>query len=513
MTHIGNDRAMGDAGDNPRGATQDVTELHRFGYRQQLRRSMGLYTSFSLAFAEIAITVTIFTLFAQPYETIGGVAVWIWIPVTLGGLLIATIWGHLVARMPVTGYAYQWSARIVNPHYGWFCGWTEFMGWLIGTAGIAVSAATVFSPYFWRSPTHHDIELLAAAAILLAVVVNIVSLQATAIVNNIGASAELFGTLGIALVIAVGLFFFHHIQGPHILFTVRPYKSSHVTLSLLALATLMPVYTILGWDASADLSEETKDARRVIPKAMRRAVIAGGVGGLFLFAIYSMAIRGSISHFLGEPGTPLVNVIQSHLGSGFTYVVLVILGFAMFSALLANAAAATRVGFALGRDKMLPFSGLWAHVSPKTRTPIFTVVIVGVIAELANVASAGIVERVIAGVSVAGFGIYAFVLIGVLWAHAKGRLPQGEPGLFDMGRWLVPGSIVALLYVALVMVMDTVPAVNHIDGEYFLYLEGIGVVWFVAVLGWKIRRGAAGPSTSGLAGDINAEESEVLKES
>jgi len=470
---------------------------------------MGAYSSFSLAFAEIAITVTLFTLFAQPYQTIGGVAVWLWLPVTCGALLIALVWGHLVARMPVTGYAYQWSSRIVNPHYGWFCGWTEFVGWLIGTAGIAVAAASVFSPYFWANPTHGDIELLAGAAIILAVLANIVSVRITAFVNNIGASAELFGTLGIGVAIAIGLLFFKHVQGPQILVTSHPYKSTHVTLVLLSLAALMPIYSILGWDASADLAEESRDARRIIPKAMRRAVIIGGLAGFFLFAVYSMAIKGSISHLLNESGTPLVNVIQSHFGSGVTYLVLVILGFAMFSALLANMTAATRVGYALGRDRMLPFSRAWSYVHPTTRTPIFTVIVVGCVAELANVLSAGIVTRIIDGVSVAGYGIYAFVLIGVLWAHRKGRLPEGEEGLFDMGTWLMPCTVVALLYVLLILVMDTVPGVNHVDGEYFLYIEAIGAVWFVAALGWRIKRRAAGPGLERLGDDLTADEASV----
>ena len=116
----------------------EVNILHKFGYHQRLRRSMRLYSSFSLAFAEIAITVTVFTLFSQPFQTLGGVAIWFWVPVTVGGLLIASIWGHLTARIPVTGYAYSWVSRIVNPQYGWFCGWTELAGWVMGTAGIAV---------------------------------------------------------------------------------------------------------------------------------------------------------------------------------------------------------------------------------------------------------------------------------------------------------------------------------------------------------------------------------------
>jgi amino acid transporter len=487
-------------------ALAEVTELHKFGYHQRLRRSMRLYSSFSLAFAEIAVTVTIFTLFAQPFQTLGGVAIWMWIPVTAGGLLIATIWGHLTARIPVTGYAYSWVARIVNPQYGWFCGWTELAGWVMGTAGIAVAAASVFSPYFWANPTHGDIELFAAIAIILGLAANIISIKITALVNNIGASAELFGTLGLGIAVAVGLFFFGHIQGPKILFHVGSTGGGAVTISALALAALLPIYTILGWDASADLAEETHDPRRNIPKAMRRAVLLGGICGFFLFAVYAMAIRGSVARLVGGPKNALIAVFESHFGTGAGDIIIVIAGFAMFSALLANIAAAGRVAYALGRDNMLPASGVWGNVNKATHTPIYSLVAVGIIAELANVVSAGIVGRILAGVTVAGYGIYAFVLVGVLVSHRLGRLPAGDDGYLDMGRWLIPGTWVALIWCLLVMTMMTLPAVNHVAGEYFVYIEAVGAAWFVAVLMRRLRRGEAGPGREAMTGGVQAGE-------
>lgn len=490
-------------------ALGEVNVLHKFGYHQRLRRSMRLYSSFSLAFAEIAITVTVFTLFAQPFQTLGGVAIWVWIPVTAGGLLIATIWGHLTARIPVTGYAYSWVSRIVNPQYGWFCGWTELAGWVMGTAGIAVAAASVFSPYFWADPTHQDIELFAAIVIVLGLVANIISIKITALVNNIGASAELIGTLGLGVLVAVGLFFFKHIQGPKILFHVGSTSGGTVTISALAVAALLPVYTILGWDASADLAEETHDPRRNIPKAMRRAVLIGGICGFFLFAIYAMAIRGSVAHLVGGPKNALIAVFESHFGGGAGDIIIVIAAFAMFSALLANVAAAGRVAYALGRDNMLPASGVWGYVNKATHTPVYSLIAVGIIAELANVVSAGFVGRILAGVTVAGYGIYAFVLIGVLVSHRMGRLPAGDDGYFDMGKWLIPGAWVALAWCILVMAMMTLPAVNHIAGEYFLYIEGVGVLWFVLVLMRRLRRGEAGPSRQPLDDGVEAGEVEL----
>jgi hypothetical protein len=154
---------------------------------------------------------------------------------------------------------------------------------------------------------------------------------------------------------------------------------------------------------------------------------------------------------------------------------------------------------------MLPVSGVWASVNKTTRTPIYSLIAVGIIAELANVVSAGFVGRILAGVTVAGYGIYAFVLVGVLIAHRLGRLPSADDGYFSMGKWLIPATWVALAWCLLVMLMMTLPAANQIAGEYFVYIEGVGVLWFVLVLMWRLRRGNAGPGREQV-GDIQPGE-------
>src|SRR5258708_12488049 len=100
----------------------------------------------------ITITTTIFTLFAQPFQTIGGVAIWLWIPVTLGMLAITAVYGHLAARLPVTGYAYQWSSRIVNREYGWFSGWTPLLPFFVATPPIPLPIAHAYHPHLSPAP-------------------------------------------------------------------------------------------------------------------------------------------------------------------------------------------------------------------------------------------------------------------------------------------------------------------------------------------------------------------------
>ena len=66
------------------GSERDSADLARFGYKQELKRSLGLFSSFAVAFSYISPSTGIFTLFSLGLITIGGVFIWTWPVVALG---------------------------------------------------------------------------------------------------------------------------------------------------------------------------------------------------------------------------------------------------------------------------------------------------------------------------------------------------------------------------------------------------------------------------------------------
>jgi hypothetical protein len=52
---------------------RDEADLAKFGYRQELRRTLGVFSSFAVAFSYISPSTGIFTLFFLGLTTIGGV--------------------------------------------------------------------------------------------------------------------------------------------------------------------------------------------------------------------------------------------------------------------------------------------------------------------------------------------------------------------------------------------------------------------------------------------------------
>ena len=89
---------------------KDVGDLHQYGYAQSLRRTMGPFASFSVAFSMVSITTAIFFLLPSLFATSGAAGVWLWLPCAAGVFLVVLVYSHLAARIPITGFAYQWNS-------------------------------------------------------------------------------------------------------------------------------------------------------------------------------------------------------------------------------------------------------------------------------------------------------------------------------------------------------------------------------------------------------------------
>src|SRR5580693_1264029 len=450
---------------------QDVGDLHQFGYAQSLRRTLGPYGSFAIAFSMISITTAIFFLLPSLFGTAGAAGVWLWIPCAAGVFLVVLVYAHLGARIPITGFAYQWNSRLINPHYGWFTGYTAMLAFMAGTAATAVALASVFASDIWKSPTHGDIVLFATVAMAAAALINIISIRAVSAVNNTGVFFEITGSVGAAALLFFGaVFFFHHDAGFAILASTQRTTSGALWYGFV-LAALLPLYCFIGWEGAADLAEETNDPRAVTPFAMIRANYVSVGASLFMIIGFLIAIPHGIGALLGQPKNPLIYIFQSHFGAVAAGILQVMVFLAIFSCVLANMVVATRLAFALSRDKMLPASSLLGRVSTRTRTPVASIAVVAVIGIAINLLSAGIAANVVSICSVAYYFVYALTVGGALYANRKRLMPAHRPGDFSLGRWFVPVTVAALAYAAGVIVIALAPHEGHTAALYLLGAE------------------------------------------
>ncbi len=125
---------------------QDSADLAQYGYQQELKRSLGLGSSFAVAFSYISPLTGIFTLFALGLTTLGGVFIWTWPVVALGQFIIALNFAEVSSHYPVAGSVFQWTKYLANRSYSWFTGWIYLFAGIITVAAVVATLPLALIP-------------------------------------------------------------------------------------------------------------------------------------------------------------------------------------------------------------------------------------------------------------------------------------------------------------------------------------------------------------------------------
>ena len=131
---------MMNAADAAQSQSEDVKDLARFGYKQELHRTLGFFSSFAAAFSYISPSTGIFTLFALGLATAGGVFIWSWPIVALGQFIVALNFAELSSHFPVAGSVFQWTKYLAGKSYAWFNGWIYLFAGILTTTAVAIPA-------------------------------------------------------------------------------------------------------------------------------------------------------------------------------------------------------------------------------------------------------------------------------------------------------------------------------------------------------------------------------------
>ena len=119
--------------------TADNNDLASFGYRQELKRSMGSFSSFAAGFSYISILTGLFQMFHLGYGVAGPAFFWTWPFVLTGQFLVALCFAELASRFPLSGGVYQWAKFTGNHFFGWMTGWIYLACLIVTLAAVAMA--------------------------------------------------------------------------------------------------------------------------------------------------------------------------------------------------------------------------------------------------------------------------------------------------------------------------------------------------------------------------------------
>ncbi|NJC73255.1 amino acid permease [Planosporangium thailandense] len=442
----------------------DEEHLARLGYRQELGRTLGAFTTFATGFAFISILTGAFQLFGFAFSSAGPSFWWTWLIALGGQALFALCFAELSVHYPLAGSVYNWAKRVGRPTTAWMAGFSLTLALIVSTAAVGLAMQFVLptiSDVFWLygdGSGQYDAAtngaILGTVAIALTTIVNLLGPKVVAVINNIGVVVEL-----VASAFLIIFFFVAAKRGPQIVLHTDGHAAGNSlgTPGALMVAILLGVYILWGFDTAGSLGEETINPRKNSPRAILRAIFAAGLTGALLMIGALMAAKNIHDPQLSVSGLPYI--VDSVLGHTLGRIALTAVTVAIFVCVLANQTGAMRMLFAMSRDNALPASAALARVSRVTKAPVLASIITGVIAIvilLVNIRQPQIFTVVTSTTVILAVIAYTLVAGAFVGRRLRGQWTE-DTRYFHLGRWGLPVGIAAVVWGVLVVVNTAWP--------------------------------------------------------
>jgi amino acid transporter len=399
--------------------SEDEKVLHGMGYAQELSRRMGTFQSFAISFSIICILSGGLASFPIAMSTVGpwmATAGWV-----LGGifaLIVAASLGQIASAYPTAGSLYHWSSILGGRLWGWLTAYTNLLGLLFVIPAVNVILYIFIRDLFFAGILGQDVsswtnvyDPLHTNFTSLFVWTAIITI-AQCLLNQFGIKlttmlTDFSGYLILAITLIFTILLFTHVKsfnlGNAFAFVNKsgPAGGSVAPLAGTFIALLMgflyPLFTITGFDASAHVSEETRDAQNTVHKGMLTSVFWSLVFGVIMTIGMVLALPSVYDALAADPKqtmlTPEVMAQLAAIPGGPTPADMAVLGGNSFSALfnylivpsflgkicaigiiianfccaLSAVTSTSRMVYAFARDGGLP--KFLASVNPTYRTP------------------------------------------------------------------------------------------------------------------------------------------------
>ncbi|WBB77248.1 amino acid permease [Micromonospora sp. WMMD882] len=339
-----------------------------------LARSLGLWQLTAIGVGGI-IGAGIFALAgAVANETAGPAVLLSFLIAGVASAAAALSYAEFAGMIPKAGSAYTYGYVVLGEAVAWFIGWdllleytaivavvaigiSGYFGFLVGELGVALPEWMLGAP---GSGEGRVVDLFAVLLCLL-----------IAFLLNLGIkSAARFETFVVGLKVAVVLLVivvgFFHVRTEN----YSPFFPFGVGGALTGAATVF--FAVFGYDAMSTAAEESKDARRHMPKA----IIYSLAISMVLYVLATLVLTGMQNYTEIDAESGFSSAFASVGLSGLASVIAVGAIIGILTVMFTFMLGVTRVWYSMSRDGLLP--AWFAKLHPVRRVPSRVTWIVGV---------------------------------------------------------------------------------------------------------------------------------------
>ncbi|PTR25962.1 APC family permease [Pseudomonas sp. GV085] len=336
--------------------------------RLQRTLSLGSVVLFGIAYMTPIIVLGTFGILAQ--STVGMVPA-AYLAALVAMFFTAMSYGRMASAFPVAGSAYSYVRKAISPKLGFIAGWAVLLDYLFLPMAIWLIGAAYLNSAFPAVPQW--IWVLAFIGITSAI--NIVGLK---LANGINALLMLVQFLVLIAFVALCV---HYVGGDAStpLWSIKPFFNGDMQMPLIMSGAAIACYSFLGFDAVSTLTEETRDPRRTIPRAIMLITLIGGL--TFVGVSYFVQIAHPSFQF-DSVDSAAYEIARNIGGDLFVSIFLIGLIVGQFASGLSAQASGSRLLYAMGRDGVLP-KAFFGTLHERFGTPINSILLCAVVALLA----------------------------------------------------------------------------------------------------------------------------------
>jgi len=400
---------------------KSLAELRLDSERSMLLRSLGPLSLTALGVGSI-IGTGIFVFTGVAASTAAGPALVLSMIISAVGCAFAGLcYAEFAAMVPVAGSAYTYAYATVGEIFAWIIGWDLILEYAlsastvaVGWSGYLVSLSRdlgVAIPPDLTAPrgatltladgsiVHGVFNVPAAFVVLLVTALLVIGIRQSAGANT---ALVLIKSLVLIFFVALGA---AYIRRENLTPFIPPNEGSFGAFGwsgILRGAGIM-FFAYIGFDAVSTAAQEARDPQRDMP--------VGILGSLAICTVIYIAVAtvllGIVSYRRLNVADPLAVGIDATGLHWFSPIVKVSALFGLFSTMLVQMLAQTRIFYSMSRDGLLP--ALFGKVHQRFRTPYLSTILTGSVIAFA----AGLLPISLLGQLVSIGTLLAFVLVCV----------------------------------------------------------------------------------------------------
>jgi amino acid transporter len=396
----------------------DAAYLEKLGYKQELDRSLGLFSSFAVQFSSIAIGSAIFTTLIVGLGFFGPASFWSYL---IGGglqvLAVGLAMAELVSAYPLSGGVYQITNRITRqPVLGWQMGWLIVIAHTVAVTAIAVSLVPFIAGWFGQKPEGLAALPWTLGLIVLCTLINLINVKVAAAVNNLAVVCEI---IGVILLIG-GLLLIRHNTQPLSILNDTAGKAAGGWFGPFLFAMILPAYLISSFDATGNAAEETKNAAKTAPLGTTLANLSAWIVGAVLIVLLFIAIPDLNAIMTSD--TPVRDILVAAIGPTLTTVFEVLAVVALIGTMVVLQLTGIRILWSQARDGQMPIARWMRHINA-SRIPVNATFVIGIFSVIFALWS-GLLSVLTAMTALAWALAYGIVVVAGTVAVIRKRLPH-----------------------------------------------------------------------------------------